>query len=425
MDACDRPECPRPDTLSLNLRERLDLGLSRSGTKVVLHGHVDWCCTPVERLQDFKPPFCPNPDCPEHRRTTRGFRYGESGSFALKNGRKVKRYRCKTCGRSFCKKTFSLTYWLKRPELLLPIAAGLQAGSAHRQLARNLGCAPSTVTRQAARIGRHCMLLNERALNSMAQAPNEPIVFDHFETFEFTQDLPFGVATPVGAESWFVYGIDPAPHRRSGRRSPAQLQRLRARPQREDHGGYHASTLRTVQRLLGLKRHSEPLHLIADDHPAYRAALARLDDPDRVRLEVHRNPKRGPKGAPRSVAALARDRAMFPVDLLHRLIRHSLAAHRRETIAFGRRLNALMERLYVFVAWRNFIKGRSERKPDPETPAMRLGLTQRPWSWRMVLARRLFPAREGLQGVCRELYQRNWTTPVLPNNRRHDLKLAY
>jgi len=27
---------------------------------------------------------------------------------------------------------------------------------------------------------------------------------------------------------------------------------------------------------------------------------------------------------------------MFPLDLLHGLLRHSLAAHKRETIAFGR-----------------------------------------------------------------------------------------
>jgi len=386
---------------------------------------VDWIFTPAQRMQRFKPPFCPRQDCPEHRRTTRGFRYRKNGSSPGSRGSRNQRYVCKTCGKNFSKQTFSLTYWLKKPELLIPIAKGLQAGSAHRQLARNLDCAPSTVTRQAARIGRHCLLLNERALNSMLEAPIEAIVLDHFETFEFTQDFPFGVATPVGAESWFVYGIDPAPHRRTGRRSPAQLRRLRNRPKRDDHGGYNASTLRTVQRLLGLKDPEEPLRLITDDHPAYRAALAQLDDPDRVRLEVHPNPKRGPKGSPRSVAALARDRAMFPVDMLHGLIRHSLAAHKRETIAFGRRLNALMERLYVFLAWRNFIKGRSERKPDPDTPAMRLGLTDCPWSWRRVLARRLFPAREGLRGVPLQLYRREWTTPVLPSNRRHDLKLVY
>jgi transposase-like protein len=386
---------------------------------------VDWHFPYVERLQAFKPRFCPRAGCPEHRRTSRGFRFRNHGSYRLKSGRTVKRFRCTTCRSSFGLKAFSLSYYLKRPELLCPIAAGLQAGSAHRQLARTLGCAPSTVTRQAARIGRHCMLLHERALHSMDTAPHEPIVFDHFETFEFTQDLPFGVATAVGADSWFVYAIDPAPHRRAGRRSPAQQKRLRSRPRREHHGGYTGSAFRTFRRLLSIRPQGSPLRLIVDDHPAYRAARARLAELDRPQLEVHPNPLRGPKGSARSAIARARDRAMFPVDLLHGLIRHSTAAHKREGIAFGRRLNALMERLYVFLAWRNFIKGRSERKPDPETPAMRLGLCDRPWNWRELLARRLFPAREGLAGVGLELYRREWTTPVLPRNRRHDLKLAY
>ena len=409
VDTSVRTERPSTDAFSLNRWICLDLRPSLSGTEFVLLRRMDWLSTPVERLQEFEPPFCPRQDCPEHRRTSRGFRYRRNGSF----------------GKSFCKNSFSLAYYLQRPELLIPIAAGLQAGSAHRQLARNLDCAPSTVTRQAARIGRHCMLLTERALNSMDQAPDEPFVFDHFETFEFTQDLPFGVGTPVGAESWFVYGIDPTPHSRTGRRSEAQQRRLRARPQRDDHGGYTASASRTFQRLLKLKGDSKPLRLIVDGHPDYPAGRARLGDPDRIRLEVHPNPRRGPKGSTRSAAARVRDQAMLPVDLLHGLIRHSCAAHRRETIAFGRRLVALMERLYVLLVWRNFIKGRSERKPDPETPAMRQGLTEQPWTWRTALARRLFPAREGLEGVCGELYRREWITPVLPNNRRHDLKLAY
>jgi transposase-like protein len=386
---------------------------------------VDWQSTPVEREQDFEPPFCPRQDCSEHRRTRPGFRFRIHGSYSLKNGHKVKRFLCLSCGSSFSLKAFSLTYYLKRPELLRPIAAGLQACSAHRQLARTLGCAPSTVTRQAARIGRHCMLLHERALHSMDAAPDEPIVFDHFETFEFTQDLPFGVATPVGADSWFVYDIDPAPHRRTGRRSPAQQRRLRSRPPRDLHGGYTASAFRSFRRILGIRQRDTPLRLIADDHRGYRAALAKQDPPNGFRLEAYPNPARGSKGSARSATARTRDEAMFPVDLLHGLIRHSAAAHKREGIAFGRRLNALMERLYVFLAWRNFIKGRSERKPDPTTPAMHLGLTDRPWTWRELLTRRLFPAREGLKGVGLELYRRAWTTPVLSHNRRHDLKLAY
>jgi hypothetical protein len=116
---------------------------------------------------------------------------------------------------------------------------------------------------------------------------------------------------------------------------------------------------------------------------------------------------------------------MFPVDLLHGLLRHSLAAHKRETIAFGRRLNAIVERLFLTAIWRNFVKGVSERRNDRTTPAMRLGLTDRPWKWERVLGRRLFPDRERLDGVWLELYRRAWTTPELASNTRHLPVLTY
>jgi hypothetical protein len=115
---------------------------------------------------------------------------------------------------------------------------------------------------------------------------------------------------------------------------------------------------------------------------------------------------------------------MFPVDLLHGLLRHSESHHRRETIAFGRRTNAILERLYLAIAWRNFVKGVSERRPDPTTPAMRLGLTTEPWSWARVLARRLFPARVRIPASWLEVYRRTWITPGIPNA-AHDLALAY
>ena len=314
---------------------------------------------------------------------------------------------------------------MKRPELLLPIAASLQAGSAHRQIARSLGCAPSTVTRMSARLGRHAILMLARSLRHLHGSVVEPIVLDHFETFEFTQDFPFGIATPVGRDSWFVYGLDPAPHRRAGTCSPAQRTRLTARPYRPLHGAYSASSSRVVNMLLPLRHPRRPLELVGDGHPAYDRAVWGSAHAARIRLERFPNPPRGPKGSPRSAEALARDRAMFAADSLHALLRHTAAHHRRETIAFGRRLNALMERLFLTVVWRNFVKGRSERRPDPTTPAMRLGLATERWSWRRVLARRLFPARETLPPAWRDLYRRTWTTPTLPSNRAHRLRQAY
>jgi transposase-like protein len=385
---------------------------------------MHWPRTPVDRLQDFRPPFCPRSDCLHHTDPT-GFRWRRHASYTTARGFAIKRFRCMRCRSTFSHRAFSPTYYLKRPELLRPVAAGLQAGSAHRQIARTLGCAPSTVTRLSARLGRHALLLHCRALQALEGRLGESIVLDHFETFELTQDLPFGVATAVGSDSWFVYGLDPAPHARAGKRSPAQQRRVARRAPRQLRGGYLGSTSRTLDRLLRPKPPGRVLHLICDGMQAYGRAVGKHRRSNVIRLERHRVPERGPKGSKRSREALARDRAMFPADVLHGLLRHSLAAHRRQTIAFGRRLNAIVERLFLTLVWRNFVKGRSERKPDRTTPAMRLGLTDRPWTWSRALGRRLFPARECVDAEWMRLYRRDWLTTELPSNTRHRLIFAF
>jgi len=381
-----------------------------------------WPRTPVPRLQRFRPPFCPWPGCPEHLRRTGPYPFRRHGHYLTPRGRRVPRFRCPACGRLFSRQSFSTTYYLKRPELLLPIAAALQAGSSHRQIARCLGCAPSTVTRLSARLGRHALLLIARALRSLQGQLHEPLVVDHFETFELDQSLALGIATPVGASSWFLYGLDPAPHRRPLKRHRPRIPAPSGPP---GYRGHQHSFRRLLDQLLPLRAEGRPLRLITDGLPAYRQALRRHPLRGLVRLACFPNPKRAGRGKARSPEALARDRAMFPVDALHALLRHSVAHHRRETIAFGRRLNAILERMFLTAVWRNFVKGRSERRPDRTTPAMRLGLAREPWGWRRVLARRLFVARESLPEVWGQLYRREWPTPALPTNTTHALRQAF
>ena len=380
--------------------------------------------TPIERRQHFRPPFCPWPDCREHRRRRRDYRFDRHGTYSTRRRPKVPRFRCRTCRRSYSRQSFTTSYYLKRPELLLPAAAGLVAGSAHRQIARSLGCSPSTITRLSARLGRHAMLLQALALEALRGRTLEPLAADHFETFEFTQDLPFGVLTLVGRDSWFVYGLDPAPHARTGHRTRLQEDRLRARPPRAGRGGFRGSFSRGLDLLLALGGAHHRIRLACDGKADYLDALRRHRRESRFQLQVHPNPPRGPGGAPRSAEALARDRALRSVDQFHSLLRHTRADQKRETIAFGRRLNAIMERLFLTAGWRNFIKGGSERRPDPVTPAMRLGLTGVPWTWRELLSRRIYPGQVRLPGVWRDLYRRDWTTPVLPSNHRHRLRHA-
>ena len=385
--------------------------------------------TPVEQIDsaDFKPPHCPSPRCPQHRLPPgEKMRFYVDGSFPRKCDRRwIPRYRCRVCGKGMSQQTFSVTYYLKRPELLPHVAAGLNAGSAHRQLARSLGCDPSTVTRQAERIARHCILLSAKALEEI-DTITETVVYDHFESFVYSQDLPVGLGTAVGHRSWYVYDQQLAPHGRGGKISPVHKKRqedfyrLYGKPPR---GEYRKSTRACLDLLL--KMTDGVLDLVTDGHKAYERAVNSHPLSIRIRHRIFPNPPRVAKGSPRSPEAIERDRAMFPCDLLHALIRHTCIPHKRETIAFGRRHNSMAGRGFLLMVWRNFIKWRSERKRDRTTPAMVLGLTDRPWEWRQVLSKRLFPTLIEVPKSWMKVYRGDWITRAVGNNRRHRLKNAY
>ena len=360
------------------------------------------------------PSFCPWPECPAHQ--SRGTGFHRNGSYRTKRSpKRIPRFLCLDCERTCSRQTFSTTYYLKRPELLVAVASGLAACSCHRQLARSLHCAKTTVTRQAERLGRHAILFYARC-NSELAVLAEPVVHDHFETFIGRQDRALGVGTAVGATSRYVYDIDPAPHRGSGRR-----------PDRKPEDGttvrvnrsYVESIRRSIRALVPHVSGSDQLVLRADGRTDYRVALRDETIGSRVVLQAFPNPVRGPKGTPRSPEAVSRDLAMFPVDQWHQLLRHTCSDHKRETIAFGRRLESILGRANLMAIWKNFIKARSERAPDRTTPAMRLGLTDKRWRFERILARRLFRSREAVSESALRIYQKLWT-PGLPQfERRH------
>lgn len=350
---------------------------------------------PIEgrRADRFRPPHCPWPECAAHLRTSRSYRCIRRGFYRRKRGprRRVQRFECKTCGHQFCQDAFSATYYLKRPELLPQVASLLVSGAANRQIARHLGCAPSTATSMSERLGRHADLFLSQSVEQL-ESIDEPVVFDHFETFVRSQQERLGIGTAAGQRSWFVYALSSAAYLRLKGRS--RRKRGLKQPPRPTVSG---DVLRSTREIVEFLRARSPdgLHLVSDDHPSYRAAVGRLrlEQPAAPPIvhEVHANPDRSSGHA---LAAIGRrDRAMFAVDLLHKLLRHSQAHHRRETIAFGRKRASVLGRAALFAVWRNFIKRVTERRPTTLTPAMRVRLTARPWVWAEVLAERLFARR--------------------------------
>ena len=168
---------------------------------------MDWPSTVIETIpgERFTPAYCPSPSCWQHRIEPGAFRFRRLKSSYLRrcDGRIVPRFRCLACRGGFSQQTFAASYYLKRPELTVPIAQGVVNGAAHRQIARVAGCAPSTVAKRIARLGRHAELLHQLCLGALP-AIAEPVNYDDFETFTGTQYHPCGIGTSVVHHSWFL-----------------------------------------------------------------------------------------------------------------------------------------------------------------------------------------------------------------------------
>ncbi len=242
----------------------------------------------------FQPPFCPNPKCDFHRKST-GWRVKRIGFYQRRIApHRIQRYLCIHCRRSFSSQTFHTTYWLKRPELLPALFWRVLSCSGYRQIAREFGVSPTTVLRQVARLGRHCWLVQEQ------HRPTRPL------------------AEPLVA-------FTDAELRRKGRMTPPQRQRraeLEARHGRPDPKSIEREVAELVRLVV---REPGAVEIRSDEHLAYPRAFRRLTG-----IEVTH--KLTPSTRPRTP-----QNPLFPANLLDLLIRHNGSNHKRETIAAAER----------------------------------------------------------------------------------------
>lgn len=355
------------------------------------------------------PPFCPNANCPFHTRPAH-WRWVRDGFFRRQcDPLRVQRYRCRHCRRRFSEQTFRTTYWLRCPQLLEPVCRGLLACSGYRQIARSLETSPHTVLTHAARLGRHCLLFHQQ--HRPAALPEEPLVLDSFESFEWSQYHPTLYHVAAGQRSHFFHGFTESELRRSGRMTPVQKRR-RARCEAALGRPDPRSVEKQVAALLAvLVPEPRALELHTDEHQDYPRALRHLPH---LALEHHTISSR---------AARTVRNPLFAINLLDLLIRHGSANHKRETIAFSKRRQSAIGRLWVLLAWRNYVKPFSERRQD-ESPAMRLGLLSHRLGVGELLAERLFPGRIALPECWARFYRGEVPTRALPQARRHSLKYA-
>jgi len=360
-------------------------------------------------LAPFVPPHCPRTDCRFHH-CADGWRWKRHGFFSRASApHRVPRFRCAHCGHSFSAQTFSTTYWLRRPEVFLRVAHQLLACSGYRQIARAPRCHHTTVLRHSARLGRHALLYLE--LHGPKGRLAEPVVGDGFESFAYSQYHPLYLNLIVGADSHYGYAFTHTELRRKGRMTAVQKRRravLEARHGRPDPRGIERGTALAL-RLAAPE--PQAITFRSDEHADYPPALASLAG---YRIRHERTS---------SLAARTAGNPLFPANRLDLLLRHNSANHKRETIAFSKRHQAVVERAAWLILWQNFSKPFSERHGGA-TPAMRLKLRDRPVPIEELLRTRLFPSRVPLPEEWARYYRGEVPTRRIAKERRHRLTLA-
>jgi transposase-like protein len=361
------------------------------------------------RTMGWVPPHCPNPNCSYFNPLLGGWTYKRKGFYSrLRTPQRVQRFTCLACHRHFSSQTFSTSYWQKRPELITRIFSMVVGCMANRQIARALGCSPTTVAHHIARLARHCLLFQARELERLPSL--DEIAIDGFETFEWSQYFPFHHNVAVDVHSgYFLFHTD-SPLRRKGRMTA--FQKTRRHELEERLGRPDPRAVETGMRdLLTTLPQGQSLTVRSDDHRAYPRALLVLETTvtHRVTSSKQRRDDHNP---------------LWEVNVLDLMIRHSTAAHKRETIAWAKRRQASVEKLAILQLWRNYVKKRREKKGDVSS-AMLLGLARRRLRVGEVLKRRLFFDHIKMSATWQQYYRRQVVTRALKVNRTHDLSYAF
>ena len=308
----------------------------------------------------FQPPCCPHALCPSHSQG--GFSYQLRGTFqrAL-DQRIVQRYCCGVCKRFFSDQSFRLDYRLRRPELTEP-AFGLFASKVtHRQSARLLRCARGTVHHRLELLGRHCRdfhaLQRKRLKGSLAPQ----LALDELETYETDRRLkPVTVPVLLHEPSWFVLDVQVAPLPSRGGLAPHHAERKQALVKREGRrkSGSTAAVRQCLANAAELLQKDAAGIFRTDQKKTYVGLKKKLLPECMTHVQVS---SKEPRGLENPLFRINRTLAMMR-DGASRLVRRTWAASKKR--------EQLEKHLWVWIAFRNYVRRMINRTANQSAASM-------------------------------------------------------
>lgn len=318
---------------------------------------------------EFTPPFCPLAGCPTQSGAP--FLWRRSGAFRRAcDRRRVPRFLCRACGRRFSAQTFRLDYREQKPQIDGLVLQCLVSKVTHRQTARILRVNRKTVHRRLHRFAPALRDLHLGILRRAKQAGGIRGSFslDELETFEGSRRLcPVTVPVLIERRSFFVLHAETAPLPARGNLGRREREKRAEREKRD--GRRRSGSKEAVDRCFGALERTHDrgaaVEMVTDAKRGYRTSLKRTMGA-RVMAHVTESSKR------------ARNRAnpLFAINHTFAMLRDGVSRLVRRSWGASKRREALARHLWVWIAWRNYVRPITNLAPKV-TPAMALLLARR------------------------------------------------
>lgn len=320
----------------------------------------------------FQPAFCPRSDCPSHADSA--FAYRVNGWFQRECDRRlVRRFVRLACSRGFSEQSFRIDYRLKRPELLGRFFLDRVSKVTHRRSARNHACSRTTEERHFRRLSPHCEAFHQARLSEVAARGGLGQVFllDELETYEQHRTRkPVTVPVLIECFSGFVLDVRVGALAARGARDRA----IQARRRSESRQMVKAA----FERLRAVARAKQTLCVLTDLKPSYAQLLRELFGQRCLHEPTSSRRKRDLQNP------------LWPINPTLARLRDGVSRLVRQTWAATKLRRWLAGQLAIWVCYRNYVRGRTNRH-HRVTPAMALGVQHSRWSLRQLLLWRVFP----------------------------------
>ncbi len=304
-------------------------------------------------IEDFTPPFCPNPNCSNHKHAQDQWFYCDGYHYSKCRG-DIPRFKCKICKKTCSSQTFSIHYWTHSTMDMEQLDKRMQSCAGQRQLAREYGVTHNVIANRQNRLARNYLTCFDAVFNEASI--EEDCCFDGFESYIVNQYHPSHFNILIGKYSQMPYGFTMGMIRRKGKMTPKQKERREQidavwKQPRGHYGKEITRLFKDFEHHVPIQDQQKPWTLVTDMARSYPAAIKRVPLLKRALEQGRMVHIRVSSKKPRTV-----NNELFSSNYIDRELRKNQAEHVRETVRHGREVHMSLNRMVIGLGYHAFKK---------------------------------------------------------------------